>query len=348
MLDKLIGNSDAKAHLRHLMKEGRVPQSLLLAGPEGVGKKHFAIEIARARLCAEQNGEACGVCAPCERVGKFDLPTGDNADTFERVIFSEHPDVGMVIPFRRNIRINAIRDLEREANFNPFEGSGRFFVIDEAEKLNDAAANALLKTLEEPAPTTNIILVTSRPDSLLPTIRSRCQMLRFARVPNEDIEKFLVNKKEYTPDRARIAAGLSRGSVGRALSIDIEASQEQRRIMYEVLEAAAVRRDLAGVLRLSDTLSDAKHKDQFESNLEMLESLIHDIWIAAASGDRRRISNIDMEDEILRITSFVTPAELAKWLEAIDDLRRSLGVNINRRMATDAMFAKFAAGGSAL
>src|SRR3954452_18626551 len=187
MFSHLVGNETAKLTLRRLLKKERVPNSLLFAGPDGVGKRQFAIELAKAFLCREPvDGEPCGVCASCKRADVFIIPKSEKADDYDFVFFSEHPDLGMIIPFRRNVRINAIRALEKEANFRPYESQARFFIVDDAEKMADPAANALLKTLEEPAATTYIILITSRPNSLLPTIRSRCQTVRFAPVADSE------------------------------------------------------------------------------------------------------------------------------------------------------------------
>src|SRR5262249_50302248 len=156
--------------------------------------------------------EPCSICPSCERVGKFTFPKADaDIEEFKKVIYSEHPDVAMVIPRNRNILVDAIRDLEREANFLPYEAAARVFIVDDAEKMNDNASNALLKTLEEPPPTAYIFLITSRPDSLLATIRSRCQMVRFAPVAAEQIADLLVKNKGSSTADAALAARLSRG-----------------------------------------------------------------------------------------------------------------------------------------
>src|SRR4051812_9858044 len=106
MFSKLVGNENIKSTLRHLVENGRVPNSLLFAGPEGVGKRQFALELARSFVCTSKDEvEACGVCAACRRAQVFVFPTSEKGDDYDRVFFSEHPDVGMVIPFRRNVRI---------------------------------------------------------------------------------------------------------------------------------------------------------------------------------------------------------------------------------------------------
>ena len=132
MFNKLAGNENVKQTLRHLLRNSRVPNSLLFAGDEGVGKKQFALELAKAFVCLEPNDfEACGVCAACRRADVVAFPTSDKADDYKKVFFSSHPDIGFVIGLKRNIYVDAIRELEREANFRPFESRARFFIVDE-------------------------------------------------------------------------------------------------------------------------------------------------------------------------------------------------------------------------
>ena len=135
---------------------------------------------------------------------KFTFPKPDDKkEEFERVFFSQHSDIGTVIPCRNNVLVGSIRDLEKEANYRPYESKARFFIIDDADKMNDAASNALLKTLEEPQITTYIFLITSRPYALLTTILSRCQILRFAPISANEIKTHLLETKQFAPDDAR-------------------------------------------------------------------------------------------------------------------------------------------------
>lgn len=345
MFSYLIGNEQAKLRLQRLLSGGRLPNSLLFAGEEGVGKRQFALAIAKSFLCKEAAAdEGCGKCPVCQRISTFALPKPDDKDAHKRVIFGEHPDVGTVVAYNRNILVDAVRHLESEANFRPFEGQARFFILDDADKMNDGASNALLKTLEEPAPTSYIFLVTSRPDALLPTIRSRCQMLRFAPVEIEMIERFLIEQRALSQDAARLAARLSRGSVGRALAIKVEEFREQRALMLDIVRNAVTTGDNAAMIRFSEGLNDAKNKERFEKNLDILESVIHDIWTLRHGGEISRIVNSDIAIGISEMAERAGGLDMASWLAAIEQLRRDLSVNINRRVATDALFTAMAAG----
>lgn len=339
MFKHLVGNDHVKQTLRHLIAKGRVPNSLILAGNEGIGKRQFAIELCRSIICTEPtDGESCEVCSACRRAAAFTLPKSDDKDGHKRISFSDHPDVGMVIPYNRNIVVEAIRHLESEANFRPYEASARFFIIDNADRMNDAAANALLKTLEEPPVGSHIFLVTSRADSLLPTIRSRCQTLRFAPVVTEEIEKYLVRDRAFTSDEARLAARLSRGSIGRAVAINVEQFRKHRERMLMVAMQSLENHDLAALLKISEEMNDAKNKEGFEENIDILASLLHDIWVIAVSGDTSRVASADLADRLSQLARNPTATKILQWLSDIDTMRENFAVNINRKIAADALF----------
>ena len=344
MFDKLVGNHHIKTTLRRLLGRGRVPNAMLFAGDDGIGKRQFALELARNFLCTDDEvDEACGLCPACRRADVFAFPKADaKGEDYDEVFFSEHPDVGTVIPFNRNLRVGAIRELEREANFRPYEGSARFFIVDDADKMNESASNALLKTLEEPPPTTYIFLITSRPDSLLPTIRSRCQVLRFAPVGKDEIEQYLINERAFSHDEARLASRLSRGSIGRAVSLDIADFRSCRERMLSTLHSAIATGDRASLMRVSEEMSDAKNKENFEESLGILDSLIHDIWSLRTAGDETRLANADLTDYLRRLADQAGPADLPGWLADIETMRQNLIVNINRKVAIAALFAGMA------
>lgn len=343
MFKNLVGNDHVKQTLRHLIAKGRVPNSLLFAGDEGIGKRQFAIELCRSLICTDlTDGEACGVCPPCRRAGTFTLPKSDDKDAHKRVIFSDHPDVGMVIAYNRNISVDAIRHLESEANFRPYEAQSRFFIIDNADKMNDSAANALLKTLEEPPASSHIFLITSRADSLLSTIRSRCQVLRFAPVGTGEIEKYLVADRAFTHDEAKLAARLSRGSIGRAGSINLEKFRQRRDRMLAVVTNAVETGDRAALLRISEEMNDAKNKDAFEESIDVLASLLHDVWTLRVSGDASRAVNTDLHDRLAELGRNSAADNIPSWLAGIDTMRENFAVNINRKVAADALFVSMA------
>jgi DNA polymerase-3 subunit delta' len=341
-MQRLIGNESARERLLRLVMSRRVPNALLFAGPEGVGKKQFALELARSFVCTNPNDNGgCAECSACKRTTVFSFPTSEKGDDYDRVFLSQHPDVGVVIPYKRNLRVGAIRDLEREANFQPYEGAARIFIVDDADKMNDTASNALLKTLEEPPPTSHIILIAARADSLLATIRSRCQTIHFSPVDSTEIEKFLVDTERFSPEDAAVAARVSGGSIGRALGIVPSSFRTQRSAMLGILKAV-VAGDKRGILAGSEEMTDARNKTEYEEKLEILEGLVHDVWVCRTSPGNPQIRNVDLREDLSRLAEQTSSRALADWLSEFETLRENFVVNINRKIATDAMLIKMA------
>jgi DNA polymerase-3 subunit delta' len=341
MFSKLTGNERVKEILRRMLAAGRVPGALLLTGEDGIGKKLFALEVAKALNCRQPVGEeACDACSSCKRIGQIALPAADDKEAHKKIIWSAHPDVGLARAYNRAILVDAMRDLEREANFRPFEGRARVLIIEDADKLNEASSNALLKTLEEPPATSYLILLTSRPAALLPTIRSRCQAIRFSPLAPAEIEERLLGDKglKLSAEDARLLAAVARGSIGRARASDLDNYRQRREAMLDVLNALALTGDRARLLRASEELTDAKRKEEYEPRLEVLETLIHDAWSLALDAKAERLVHRDLAAQLKKIAARVSSRRAARWLSQIETHRRGLEVNINRKVATDALF----------
>ena len=345
MFANLIGNDEAKETLRRLLASGRMPGSLLFTGEEGVGKKLFALELAKALNCRNRASlEACDECASCKRISKSTFPPFSEAtDNRERMIWSEYGDVAMIRPYLQIIRVKPIRELEREANFRPFEGTARVFIIEDADYLNESASNALLKVLEEPPPTSHLILTTTNPTGLLATIRSRCQVIRFAPVPAEQVEKFLIEKKEVAASDAQLLARVSRGSIGRACATDVENYRDKRDAMFEVLKALTLTGNRAQLLRSAEELGAARDRADYEESLSILEALIRDSWALALGRPAETIANSDILKQLEKIAGELRSEKAAAWLSQIEELRGTLEVNINKKIASDGLVLKMAA-----
>lgn len=344
MLDQLAGNDRAKILLRRILETGRLPGAMLFVGEEGVGKKLFALEIARALNCrAPQGAEGCGKCPSCVRVAKINYPQSSESDDWKGIIWTDHPDVGMVVAPKRLLLVEQMRQIEREANYRPYEGKARIFLIEDADKLNDSSANALLKVLEEPPQTSHIILLTSRPAMLLPTIRSRCQMIRFSPLKPEEIEKHLVENKLATAAQARITARVARGSLGRAIENDFDEYLTQREAMLRVLKALASGNDRTQLLRSAEDLNAAAVKDEYEIRLDILDTLIRDAWMLALDAPAESVVNLDLLGQLQQVANNLDSVRPARWISQIEEMREQLVVNINRKASTDALFLTMAA-----
>ena len=339
MFSELTGNTRVKEALRRIIDSGRLPGALLFAGEEGVGKKRFALEVARALNCrTPRDGEACGLCPACVRIAKLNYPEREDADEWTQIIWTDHPDVGLVVAPKRVLRVEQMRQIEKEANFRPFEGKARVFLIDEADKLNDASANALLKVLEEPPRTSHLILITARPAMLLPTILSRCQMIRFAPLTPAEIESHLLKNKLADSKTAKLRARAAGGSIGRALAGDMVTFTSQRKAMLGVLNALVMTNDRAQLLRLAEQLNEAQYRDEFEERLDVLETLIRDAWMLSLGVNADLVVNADLLPDLERLSERLDATRAGDWILQIEDLREQLLVNVNRKVTTDALF----------
>ncbi|MGH2821069.1 MAG: DNA polymerase III subunit delta' [Actinomycetota bacterium] len=191
---------------------GHSPHAWLLIGPRGSGKRRTALAIAAALDCDVEPGVGCGECSACRRIMR-----------------SRHPDVHHVIPEGPIISVDVVREyVIPEAARSPFEGRHTVFVIEEADRMNDPAQNALLKTLEEPQPDTVFVLLTDQEDELLETIRSRCHFARLEPIPEERVVELLIDAGA-SEDDARLAARVSDGEAERARSLLFDEVAAQRR-----------------------------------------------------------------------------------------------------------------------
>src|SRR4051812_41321204 len=223
----IVGHRRLVALLARSAERGTLPPSLIFAGPAGVGKRLAALSIAQAlnclspRLSNELGLDACGECAACTRIAR-----------------GVHPDVLLVEPGDNgSIKIDAVRDLIDRAAYRPFEGRRRAVIIDQADALVAAAQNGLLKTLEEPPSASVFILVTSRPDALLPTVRSRCPQLRFRPLAPDEVAVVLT-RLGHSESEARAVAAIADGSIGQALEAGAGDLVEARDVASRALAAA--------------------------------------------------------------------------------------------------------------
>ncbi|MGI8838699.1 MAG: ATP-binding protein [Pyrinomonadaceae bacterium] len=344
MFDQLIGNDRVKKLLRRTLESSRLPGAMLFTGEDGIGKKLFALEIARALNCRSLQGvEACGNCPACKRILKINYPASDDSDDWKGIIWTDHPDVGVVVAPKRVLLVEQMRAIESAANYRPFEGKARVFIVDDADKLNDNSANALLKILEEPPPTSHIILLTSRPAWLLATVRSRCQIIRFSPIAATDIDQYLLKNKIAPPDEARVRAQVARGSLSRAVDEDLDDFIDQRNAMLKVLAALVQADDRLRLLRSAEQLNEAQYKDEYETRLDVLETLIRDVWLLSLHVNAEMIVNHDVLPQLKAMATGLDSKRPAIWIGQIEEMREQLIVNINRKPATDALFLSMAA-----
>jgi DNA polymerase-3 subunit delta' len=323
-LGALIGNARVREALGRAVEHDRLPHALLFVGPAGVGKRAFAVELARALLCDRPSGaESCDRCPSCLRVAA-----------------GEHLDVRVFEPEGTFVKIAQMRELAREAFQTPFEGRRRILIVDDAHCLREEAANAILKTLEEPPPTTLIVLVTDQPYSMLATIRSRCRTLHFSPVDTDDLEKYLAANFKRPAEDTKLLARVAAGRVGRALATDLSVYRDRRKEMLALLEVLASGGDRLRLLKAAQFLADASKKDksEFDDRLEIFLLLCRDLYGLTLGEPVTALANVDVTLRLQQIAASVTPERVARWVDAFDTLKMQLRQNVNRQLALEAIF----------
>ncbi len=278
--------------LRRALASGRAHHAYLFDGPEGVGKERAAFGFAQALVCerrAAGDSEACGGCSACARAVPREgerRPAHPDVVAIERGLY-EPASIGRRSPELQDISIDQIRTLVlSRAAFPPYEGRAKVFIVRRAEELNPSAANALLKTLEEPSARTHFVLLSSSGDALLPTIRSRTLRVRFGALANDVVAALLVERGVDQGQAAELAR-VAGGSMASAIALgDSEASALRGEFVARVM-AALDARDIGPALEVAE---DAKKgdKDAVVSYLAAVAAAFHARACAAvASADRR-------------------------------------------------------------
>jgi len=268
-----------------------------------------------------------------------------------RIERNEHADVRTILreikdpnfkkePKSQFIRIDQMRLMSEQAQFRPYEGRRRVFIIDEAEWLRLEAANSILKTLEEPPSTTLIILITSKPYSLLETIRSRCQMLSFAPVGAVEIEEHLLTKKKMPSVEAKIRARLSQGSIGRALEIDLDAYREVRERMLAIVETLCLNPGLATLLNASEHLGRKLEKEDFEIHLDTLMVVLSDLFRLKLNASADLLTNADIVERLKPVAAKMTRDQISTLVDRIEETLFGQIRNINRQLSMDSMLMR--------
>jgi DNA polymerase-3 subunit delta' len=304
--------------------QGRVPHAFLFSGMSGIGKKTVAMALAKRLNCLQAAGrtDACGHCPSCLKIEH-----------------GNHPDLVFLEPEGQFIRIKAIRDLQAQMQFRPLEGNYRLIIIDEADRMHITAANALLKTLEEPAPGNLLILVTGNPAALPRTILSRCQQVRYSPLEREDLMAYL-KKRHGLPDAdASIIAAASGGSAARAVEM---VKEDYRGLRDRTLEDLMAILDHNLVKMLSFAADFGKERDDIMQKLDILRNFYRDALVYRETGRMDALVNHDRGDLIADIAKRRDRADLMTHLRAVGAALSAIEQNANKALTLEAMMFKLA------
>jgi DNA polymerase-3 subunit delta' len=356
-----LGNTPAVEGLRTAIAAGRLPHSLILAGPQGAGKYTLALMLAMAVECERQPRELwstgqslasfCGVCRNCTRIaacadlqGLVDaavearegLRETDKKET--RVLIQEHPDVMVVPPDPPQllIKLGQIRSLIHSSQYLPGEGPRKLYILTAASFMKEAA-NSLLKVLEEPPDYVHIILCAENPGELLPTIRSRCAMVRLGALPVEELEMMLADKRpDWQPKHRTLVARLSQGAAGRALGFKLEEYVSARADALLLLRAAVAEQDHTALFKMTETYrAGADGQVKTSALLRTLGLLLEDLLLLN-SGTPELVRNVDIRGDLEKLAAAVSFRWIDEASRGLDQVTSGMRRNLLRNLSLDA------------
>ena len=337
----IIGHDRQVDILKRALANGALAHAYLFSGEPGIGKRLTAYALAAALNC-EAPGPAggCGACPACRRIAG-----------------GIHPDVRVVMPESRDeqllstwsskeiekasdeIKIDQIRRAQESISLKPSEGRKKVLIVDGAETMNEASQNAFLKTLEEPPGDSLIILITSLPQSLLPTIRSRCQALVFQPLPRHTLAEVIRENRGLSEEDAWFIAALSRGSLGRALAMDVQKEKAERERFLVLREGLAGMRD-DEILTLADGI--ARDRDGFGRMLDIGIEGLRDRLVFQETGEERLLVFAGVADRVEGPPGRVARERVLLDMELFIESRTLLERRFSAQLVAENLFLKLA------
>jgi DNA polymerase III delta' subunit len=339
----LTAQKQAHGILQKAVESGRLAHAYILAGPQGSGRLTSAMHMAKIQMCGAVPGEFCGECSQCRQIDAFSHP--DVRLTIPMLKGTDEKDILAILSARAAdgvtpvrvegntyISIEQVRTLQRRLSMRSFEGSGYVEIILDAHLMRKEAANALLKTLEEPPARTLIILITESPSALLPTVRSRAHMVRFGRLSAATVSNILISRTGIPAFEAARIAVRSDGCPGKALLLQrdgVRGDAEARRL-FEVI--AGGEEPVHSVIGLSDQLAREHGREGLLQICSDLLEVIHD-------AKRSHAGAYPLTGEAPSLTGFEDVKDLDRLTESLLTCRDRIKANVSPAMALGAFLA---------
>jgi len=342
----IIGQDRIKELFQGIIERDRLAHAYLFSGPDGVGKDAVAIELAKLINCERSRVESCDECPSCRRASMlqhpnihliFPLPVGKSEKEGDAPMAklsedevklvqeqlqakSRNPYHPIALPRANMIKINSVREIRRDVALMSYSRGKKVFIITDAENLNDASSNALLKTLEEPPGDTLIILTTTYPDRLLPTILSRCQHVRFGPVSADAMEKALMERENIPAGEAHLVARAADGNYLRALQL-MQADVGDRRDRSANFLRTILRGSRAEILGAIERLTSELEREDVEEFLMSLEAWLREALLLQEGGGADRAARADAA-----VSKFVSHYRGSNLGSAIDEIERAISL----------------------
>jgi DNA polymerase-3 subunit delta' len=316
--NQFLGNRNVVDTLKLQLKKGCLPHSLLFCGIQGVGKATLALYLAKATNCQTISADFCDSCESCRKIDS-----------------GTHPDVRLYQADGQFIKIDQMRTLSREVFYCPFEGRRRVFVIDEADRMKPEAANSILKTLEEPPESSILILVTAKPNDLLPTIRSRCQVFRFLPIPQSEMEQLLSKRDDLSSQDRLLVSRIAGGSVARALTFDLPTYKIHRQEAIHLIETCVRKLSYVSANKHISEILDKRELSYFEEKMQILQSLLRDVYLLKLDPSTPFLINLDLIELLDHLGQSISLDQIQRASSILWHLERGASRNLNKNLALD-------------
>jgi DNA polymerase-3 subunit delta' len=349
----LIGQDNAKRILTRTADRDQLPNSFLFCGPEGVGKWAAALALTAYLNCRNRNdADSCGTCPACIQIQKLQFPNlyiavptppsksekeeiANYWDILNRKIAEPYSLIGG--ERQMSIPVATVRTIRSSLAQKPPQSGKRIIIIEQMDRMRTMSADALLKLVEEPPPQTLIVITTSKPDRLLPTIISRCRRLRFAPLSEEEIIDYLLGRTEVGEKNASLLARLSRGSLGRALYLASGDTEQDREVAKLIFKGIFISQPGELIAEAADILP---FNDRFRINriIGVWQTLFRDIIILKSGRDKQSLINVDFAAELEKIAGRgIHQENLLKLPSHLGTVMADIELNVDTRSAVGAL-----------
>ena len=323
----ITGHERPIALLKTALSHGRLAHAYLFHGEAHIGKSLIATRLAQALNCDQpfeaNDQDSCGLCRSCLQIAA-----------------RTHPDYVVIEPDPESatpqIKIEQMRDIDQYFIYKPLIGERKICLIDDADRLTIGAANALLKTLEEPPGHGLFILVSSRPHALPITIRSRCQLLRFTPPAQTQVEAALILKREIPPAEARFLALFAEGRIGEALTLDLATVRARQRECLDLVAPHALK-SVTAILTSAESLAKA---DRGAETLSWLSRWIRDLLIVLVDGNHEHLLHLDQLDQLRHYARQADATMLLDLLREIERTEQQATRHLNLHMALETILLR--------
>lgn len=315
MQNPIIGHQQIIEQLQRTVTSGRIAGAYLFVGPAGVGKETVAHYFSQLIFCQQetQPPSVCGTCLACRKAQS-----------------GNHPDLQFIRPEGSLLKIGQIRELQRQVIYEPLEASRKIYILTDVDRMNPEAENCLLKTLEEPPASSVLILLTSNIQALLPTTRSRCQILQFHPMSTQELAEILIDRFSVAPEQATTLAIAADGAIGKALT-----HLEKGDLFTE---------EVPEILKETNRLAAFRLAENFKDNPDTLGELVtwyRDLLFLQQGAPNELITHIYSVDELRTIVPYYSRLRIQQAIQTIFDTKSLLeNTNTNATLALEVMCLK--------